>query len=423
VTATSRKTIWLIKVAEPTPLDGAGIHLMRDGILSKRFAEKGYNVIWWHSTINHQNKTQRFTKHSLVKASPNLHIFFLHSILYKKSAGIMRVVSQYGMARAFKKLSALHLQPDIILCCLPPLELCWQAVKYGLRHKVPVIIDVQDLWPDAFMKFAPDALKPVWRLLLKPWYTMVRKACANATAITAITDEFLDWALGYANRDKTLLDKSFPFGYSDSMPDGGAVSAAEKRWETLGIDKNTHDFIACFIGFMGRHYELEIVIEAARKLQHVNTGFKFVLCGTGDNLEKYKQLAAGCSNVIFPGWINEAEIWTLMRRSAVGLAPYKKTATLIKNLTNKPIEYMSAGLPVISSLGGVLETVLSTYECGVTYLPGDSDRLANILIDLHNSPERRSAMSINARKLFQDKFSADKVYGEMVDHIERIGNL
>ena len=252
---------------------------------------------------------------------------------------------------------------------------------------------------------------------------MVRKACANATAITAITDEFLDWALRYANRDKTPMDKSFPFGYDDTMPDGDAVSAAEKRWESLGIGKNPHDFISCFIGFMGRHYELEVVIEAARKLQHDKPGFKFVLCGTGDNLEKYKQLAAGCSNVIFPGWINEAEIWTLMRRSAVGLAPYKKTATLIKNLTNKPVEYMSAGLPVISSLGGVLETTLSTYGCGITYLPGDTDRLVKILIDLHNNHESRSAMSINARKLFQDKFSADKVYGEMIAHIERIGNL
>jgi glycosyltransferase involved in cell wall biosynthesis len=418
VTNKNTKNIWLIKVAEPTPVDGKDVHLLRAGILSKKLAERGHNVTWWHSTVNHQNKTHRFAKHTLIKASPNLHILFLHSTLYKKSVSIMRVVSQYGMARAFKNLAALHMPPDLIVCCLPPLELCWQAVNYGMRHKVPVIIDVQDLWPDAFMKFAPDVLKPAWRLLLTPWYNLVRKACANANAITAITDEFLDWALRYANRDKTPLDKSFPFGYDDTTPDGDAVSAAEKRWESLGICKNPHDFISCFIGFMGRHYELEVVIEAAHKLQHDRPGFKFVLCGTGDNLEKYKQLAAGCSNVIFPGWINEAEIWTLMRKSSVGLAPYKKTATLIKNLTNKPVEYMSAGLPVISSLGGVLETTLSTYGCGITYVPGDTDRLVNILKDLCDNPEIRESMSINARKLFQDKFSADKVYGEMIEYIE-----
>ena len=67
---------------------------------------------------------------------------------------------------------------------------------------------------------------------------------------------------------------------------------------------------------------MDVIIEVARRLQNYKKKrFKFVLCGTGDNLEKYKQKARGCTNIIFPGWVGEAEIWTLLKKSSVGLAP------------------------------------------------------------------------------------------------------
>ena len=51
----------------------------------------------------------------------------------------------------------------------------------------------------------------------------------------------------------------------------------------------------------------------------------------------------------FPGWVDAAKIFVLMRRSAVGLDPLPDRYDFLATINNKAIEYMSAGLPVISS--------------------------------------------------------------------------
>ena len=81
---------------------------------------------------------------------------------------------------------------------------------------------------------------------------------------------------------------------------------------------------------------------------------------------------------------------------------------------------MSAGLPVISSLKGVLEKELAKYNCGITYNYGDVEGLMSILITLANNPEHLDTMSKNACSLFTQKYNARKVYDEMTEYIEAV---
>jgi glycosyltransferase involved in cell wall biosynthesis len=131
-------------------------------------------------------------------------------------------------------------------------------------------------------------------------------------------------------------------------------------------------------------------------------------------------MAAGCGNVIFPGWITHAEIWALMRRSAVGLAPYADTDNFRSGLPNKPIEYFSAGLPVLSSVNGVLGELLRTHQCGVVYRSGDAAHLAAKLAELYDDSALRRRMGANALALFEQRFTAERVYSQMADYLERV---
>ena len=65
--------------------------------------------------------------------------------------------------------------------------------------------------------------------------------------------------------------------------------------------------------------------------------------------------------MLFPGWVNKPEIWILMRIAQVGLAPYRSTEDFIISIPNKAIEYMSAGLPVISSLKMIIRIACFLY--------------------------------------------------------------
>lgn len=414
--------IWLITVGEPLPTDGGNVRLYRTGLLAELLNRQGHEVVWWTSTFDHMAKKLRFTSDTVIDSGERYRLILLHSLAYGANISLSRILNHTGIARRFSALVPHEPKPDIIVTSYPTLELSLLAVKYGQRHGIPVVVDVRDLWPDIFIDLFPGLLRPLGRLLLQPYFCMAKAIFSQATAIIGITPKIVAWGLDYAGRSPTQWDIDFPLAYPDKQPSAEALAIAEQFWEQQGVSRDGDAFTACFFGTLGRQFDIETVIKAARMLEKQNRNIRVVLCGTGDNLEKYKQLAGTCSNIIFPGWVGAAEIWGLMRRANAGLAPYYSTPDFEMSIPNKIIEYLSAGSPIISSLQGTVAEMFSQHSCGVTYRQGNPHELANILVDLQNQPLKQATMSKNARSLYEENFAADKVYGKFAAYLEDIVN-
>lgn len=411
--------IWLIQIGEPLPIDGSNERLYRMGIIANLLIKKGHKVIWWSSTFNHVRKKQRFNKDTSININNHFNIRLLYSLKYKNNVSIERIINHHILAHKFSKLAELEVQPDIILCSYPTIELSLVATKYGKRKNVPVIIDVRDLWPDNFLDMVPMWGRWLAKIILIPMLKKTRVIYKSATGIVGLTSDFVEWGINYANRKHSNLDREFPMGYIRTPPNQKAIIKAKKFWDSYGINQKNNEFIVCFFGTMGHQFDLKTIIKTAQKLMFQKTLFRFVLCGNGDNLMFYKNIAKNCKNVFFPGWIGTAEIWTLMRLSHVGLVPYVNSKNFTLNLPNKPIEYLSAGLPIVSSLKeGVLADLLKNYNCGMTY--NNANDLTSKLIDLFNNPEILKEMSKNAFDLYKEKFVAEEVYNDMIDYLELV---
>ena len=61
------------------------------------------------------------------------------------------------------------------------------------------------------------------------------------------------------------------------------------------------------------------------------------------------------ANVIIPGWINYEKISILYKYSSATIAPYLSKENFDSNITNKITDSFSYGLPVLTSLDGVLK--------------------------------------------------------------------
>ena len=110
-----------------------------------------------------------------------------------------------------------------------------------------------------------------------------------------------------------------------------------------------------------------------------------------------------------------------MRRASVGIDPMMDRYDFLATINNKAIEYMSGGLPVVSSPArGVLFDVLRDHRCGVSYNNGDSDGLADVLVELIDEPDTLAAMSANSLRLFENRFTAEKVYAEMMAYLSEV---
>jgi hypothetical protein len=136
---------------------------------------------------------------------------------YKYSVFIKRVTHNREVARRFfieANETESSERPDIIYACMPTLEVSEQAVLYGLHNRIPVVVDIRELWPDNYLTVFPKITRPLVQVFLKNEFLRAYRILHNATAITASSPAYLDWGIKTGKRQGNYHDKWFPLGFA-----------------------------------------------------------------------------------------------------------------------------------------------------------------------------------------------------------------
>ncbi len=193
--------IWLLTIGEPVPM-GAGLRDRphRTGAFARYLVSRGHKVVWWTSAFDHFRKQHLAEEDTFLTEPDGLRIRLLRGSGYKRNVSFQRFRDHAQVARRFQVLSEFEEMPDILVSALPTVEMCLAAGVYGRRNSVPTVVDLRDMWPDILTDVAPPVLRPLARLALTPLFHQARRACAQATALTGITEAFVDWGLARGRR-------------------------------------------------------------------------------------------------------------------------------------------------------------------------------------------------------------------------------
>lgn len=409
--------VWIIELAEPLPFE-EGRRLMRCGLLAEHLAASGHDVTWWSSSFSHIGKSFRCSSEQSVAVAPNYRVELLHGPGYRRNVSLARMRSQARRAKRFGALAPTRPRPDVIFAAMPTLEVSEAAVAWGRRQKVPVVVDIRDKWPDAFVPLMPRSVRPLARLALAPEFRRIRRICTGATALFAVSEDYLGWGLAYAARPRRATDGVFVLGYDSDRVTPGLTDAA--FIERLGIQP--HHTVVCFIGAFGATYDLDTVLRAARRVWDAgNQGVRFVLAGDGPRAAAWRRAAVDLPNVILPGWLSAMQISALLGRAQMGLAAYAAEAP--QSLPNKPFEYFAGGLPVLSSLPGELARLLDVEGVGHFYEPGDDEALADLIERRHHDEPGTRAMGTRARHLAETRFAAAAITRRLAARLADIAGV
>jgi glycosyltransferase involved in cell wall biosynthesis len=405
--------VWIITVGEPLPGFSGTARPWRSGYLAGLMADRGHEVTWWTSTVDHFARSHFVDGSREVLVRDRLRLQFLHGRLYRKNVSIARLMNHREVAAEFRRLAPQRPRPDIILCSFPTIELSAAATRFGQHSGIPVVLDVRDLWPDEILARSPRPARFFVRALLVPLFREARSALRAASGIIAISESYLQWGLSMAGRQRRLTDRVLPLGYTgpDTVSHSNPEIAA--RYRALGIDpaKRIFWFSGSFVGSI----DLGTVIKAARNLadeQHI----QFVLTGAGEQASEWKQEARGLPNVIFTGWAGSDELSWLARMAWAGLAAYRRHAS--QSFPNKLFEYMRMGLPVLLALEGEARTLVESESIGAAYEPGDYRDLARLIRSVAGDVQWRERCAANALALFERRYSTNIVYTEFAEFIE-----
>ena len=152
----------------------------------------------------------------------------------QKNISLSRYIDDIVVSKQFKQDIKLEkLQPDIILTSIPSIELSKEVVDYANIKKIPVILDIRDLWPDVFSELLPNPLGKLIKIFTRPMRNKLIYVCSKANIISGITNNFVEWGIQHSGRERTAKDISFPMAYIKNEIDEKKVRCLpflEKSW-------------------------------------------------------------------------------------------------------------------------------------------------------------------------------------------------
>ena len=404
--------IWLMQTGEQLPLY-PNIRKMRTAILADVLLARNHSVYWWAGAFEHQRKKWIFNTDTVFHLSDNYTIHALKGTGYKKNVSIMRYFDHLRVASKFHKLSTGLARPDVIVASTPCYHLAYESMKYARANKIPLVLDVRDLWPDTFLTSLPNkGLSILGRMVLFYDFIKISRLLRLAEGLTAMSRGCLRWGQEKVRRSSQKWDRVFYLGYKPYQC---------RKNPRASLNHNLKEKkIFLFVGTFGESYELNQIIDVARRFHQMqNKDILFYLAGAGEQFTRIKSAASGLPNVVLPGWIEAEKIIELLGAAWAGIVPCRSVEDAAPN---KVFEYLSAGLPLISSLEGEIAELIEQYQMGINYRVGDVEGLEQSIIKLAIEPEMRHMMSQNASQFFSKHGNAHKIYSGYANYIEDLAD-
>lgn len=405
--------VWLMRASELMPVVDGNDHLLRMGLLGEKLSEKSHDVTWFASTFNHFKKKQYSDIDTIVDVADNYRLNLIKTPSYKKNISISRIINHKVLAIKLKRKIKNMEIPDLIFASFPTIEMAYEAIKYGKKNNVPVIVDVRDLWPDTFKHNLHGIIKMlsfpfVWYLEKKTHYIM-----KNAYSITSISSLMLNWALEKGKRIKTENDEFFYIGYKSK-----SIDNVDKKKLSFQIKLKKNKSYVCFFATINNQFNYSLIVDVAKKLENKN--IDIIVCGQGPKLEMFQSLSKtkGVDNILFLGWQEKANLDYILDHSIAGFAPYNDTFDFQMSVSNKFAEYLSHSLPVVITSSGYMKQLI--YENKIGFASDNVDELCNFFVNISKNEKLRNELSNNAIELYRKMFDADIIYEEMSNFLEKI---
>lgn len=268
---------------------------------------------------------------------------------------------------------------DFVYAYHPPLTVGLSAVLLKLIKKIPVVLDIQDMWPDTLR--ATNMINN--RFILKIISSICIFIYKKVDHIVVLSSGFKE-KLEQRGVPNAKIDIIHNWANEDSLR--LKYSEAENFFENY---KNSFNVV--FAGNVGRAQALEVILDAALLSIKNNEQIKFFIVGDGLALDELKKIKKEkfIHNLYFLPPVPMNKIGTILNSADALLVHLKKDSLFKITIPSKVQAYMAVGKPIISGLDGNANELIKDAKCGVIFESENPKQLFDATKRLANmsSPE------------------------------------
>lgn len=272
-------------------------------------------------------------------------------------------------------------RPDVIL--VRDLPLAPAAVWVGKWLRIPVVLDMAENYPGFLRTLrATGTLGPLDVLLRNPWLAarvesyVVRRAQAIVCVIEESARRLSDAGVA---EGKLSVVRNTP------RIDGGLTPVPRKT--------DSDELTIVYLGLIERHRGVQDLVRAAFESRRRGLPLRLIVIGDGKGFVELEALAAELgvlgAGVDLLGRIENRRALEIVAGADVGAIPHMPCEAWDTTIPNKLFDYMSLGLPVLTSNVRPVERIVLEEACGLVYEWGNIPDLCSKIAVLRSGTQRQ----------------------------------
>lgn len=271
---------------------------------------------------------------------------------------------------------------DVIWGANPNLFSFFPSFIYGIAKHVPIVRNVDDLWPEVFYELGYVKSKLAQKILdFMAWLSYTVPA-----AITPISE-----------------------GYKRSIVAKYGVNPEKIHVIEVGVDdikslktsvKSGGRFVVMYSGVLGLGYDFDVILDAAQLLAEYED-IVFVIRGIGEKTSQLKEAISerGLGNVVLDTrFLPKDELDALLDSADAFVLPMADMNFVELGLPTKVFEYQAYGKPVLCVSGGEPARYVESTNSGLIVKPSDAHGFAEAVILLYKDGEFGAELGLNGKK-------------------------
>lgn len=362
----------------------------RHPFLANEIIKNGHEIIYFSSNFYHAEK-RKFSKKEIQESKSKFVNYFIDVPGYKTNLSIMRFITHIVFSiKVFFSL-LLKEKADIIIIPSRPPELIFAINILRLIKKTTVIIDVRDVWPDAFPGGG-------FKKLMFSFYCNIFQYTSLPFLSNYVytSPMFLKWIERYRRKKKMTLFVTLGFD--------------ESRWKNIKKIHSIEKVIKIvYIGNIAQTMNFNPLIEGLLRNEH----YFLHIIGEGDGIEKIKEIIRkkNIKNIELRGYIEKEKIPEILKEYHISVIPMVKGT-----LPNKLFDSIASNIPVLAF--GENDTTKFVNENGIGWsVPFDNNEVDKFLKNLSKKEIFEKSQSIAKIRY---KYSKEYLYKEYIRFIESI---
>jgi glycosyltransferase involved in cell wall biosynthesis len=290
---------------------------------------------------------------------------------------------------------------DIIIATSPQFFTLLSGYFISLIRRTSLVLEIRDLWPESIVTVGAMSDKSMAIKVLKKISLFLYK---KSDLIICVTKSFKKDLISRGINHKKIKVVENGFDLTKNLKPSLSIKEVEKKFKL-----SQNKFYVSFIGTIGMAHGLEIVLNAALK---VNDNVEFLIIGEGakKTFLKNEVKKRKIKNIKFIDNLNWQEIVNINQLINIHLVHLKI------------FESMALKKPIIMGVDGESREIVNNAECAFNIEPENFNELVNIINTARADYTSLENMGEKGYNFLKKNFSRKILSNKMIKYLESVIN-